>query len=86
MITVAVYAAIKVDNNSYNFKDVVTMLGCKGNSNYAEEMYRKHRYLYKAHRGMLYGAEYTSEESCLDCSNIIPLSFVMSGCLNLGKL
>ena len=83
MITVAVHAAIKVDNNSYNFKDVVAMLGCKDSSGYAKDMYRKHRYLYKEHRGMLYGANDTSD---LDCSNIIPLSFVMSGCINLGKL
>ena len=86
MITVAEYSAIKVDNNSYNFKDVVAMLGCEDNSNYAEEMYRKLRYLYKTSGGILYGAKYTSDDCRLDCSNIIPLSFVMSGCLNLGKL
>ena len=85
MITVPINTAIKVDNNSYNFKDVVTMLGCKGNSNYAEEMYRKLRYLYKAHRGMLYGSMHP-DETYLDCSDIIPLSFVMNGCINLGKL
>ena len=86
MFTVAVYAVIKVDNNSYNFKDVVAMLGCEDSSDYAENMYREHRYLYKTPGGLLYGAKYTSEESYLDCSNIIPLSFVMSGCINLGKL
>ena len=86
MITVAVYTAIKVDNNSYNFKDVVAMLRCEGSSIYAENMYREHRYLYKTHGGILYGAEYTSDESRLDCSNIILLSSVMNGCINLGKL
>ena len=86
MVTVAVYTAIKVDNNSYNFKDVVAMLGCNGSSEYAKNMYREHRYLYKAHVGMLYGAKYTSDDHCLDCSNIILLSSVMSGCINLGKL
>ena len=86
MITVPINTAIKVDNSSYNFKDVVTMLGCKGNSNYAETMYREHRYLYKTQVGMLYGVKYITEDLRLDCSNIIPLSFVMSGCINLGKL
>lgn len=86
MITVAVYAVIKVDNNSYNFKDVVAMLGCEDSSDYAENMYRKHRYLYKTPGGLLYGAKYASDDRRLACSNIIPLSFVMSGCLNLGKL
>ena len=86
MVTVAVYAAIKVDNNSYNFKDVVAMLGCNGNSEYAKNMYREHRYLYKTHGGTLYGAKYTSDDYRLACSNTIPLSFVMSGCINLGKL
>ena len=86
MFTVAVYTAIKVDNNSYNFKDVVAMLGCKDGSDYAENMYRKHRYLYKTPGGLLYGAEYDSEESYLDCFNIIVLSSVMSGYINLGKL
>ena len=86
MITVAVYIAIKVDNNSYNFKDVVAMLGCNGSSEYAKNMYREHGYLYKTHGGLLYGAKDTSEEPCLDCSNIILLSSVMSGCINLGKL
>lgn len=86
MITVAEYSAIKVDNNSYNFKDVVAMLGCNGSSEYAKNMYREHRYLYKTPRGMLYGAKYTSDDRRLDCSNIIPLSFVMSGCINLGNL
>ena len=86
MFTVAVYTAIKVDNNSYNFKDVVAMLGCKGNSNYAEEMYKEHRYLYKTPGGLLYGVKYITEDLRLDCSNIIPLSLVMSGCINLGKL
>lgn len=86
MITVAVYTPIKVDNNSYNFKDVVAMLGCEDSSDFAKNMYREHRYLYKTQVGMLYGAKYTSEESRLDCSNIIPLSFVMNGCINLGKL
>ena len=86
MFTVAEYAAIKVDNNSYNFKDVVAMLGCSDSSDYAKDMYREHRYLYKTHGGMLYGAKYTSDDHRLACSNIIPLSFVMSGCINLGKL
>ena len=86
MFTVAVYAVIKVDNNSYNFKDVVAMLGCEDNSVYAETMYRKHRYLYKTPGGLLYGAEHDSEESYLDCSNIVLLSSVMSGCIDLGKL
>lgn len=86
MITVAEYTAIKVDNNSYNFKDVVAMLGCEDSSDYAENMYRKHRYLYKTPGGLLYGAKYASDDRRLACSNIIPLSFVMSGCLNLGKL
>lgn len=86
MITVALYTAIKVDNNSYNFKDVVAMLGCEDSSDFAKNMYREHRYLYKTHGGLLYGAKYTLEEPRLDCSNIIPLSFVMNGCLNLGKL
>ena len=86
MVTIAEYAVIKVDNNSYNFEDVVAMLGCKDSSDYAENMYRNHRYLYKTPGGLLYGAKYTSEETYLDCSNIIPLSFVMSGCINLGKL
>ena len=86
MFTVAVYAVIKVDNNSYNFKDVVAMLGCKYGSDYAKNMYRKHRYLYKTPGGLLYGAGHDSEEPYLDCSNIIPLSFVMNGCLNLGNL
>ena len=86
MITVALYTAIKVDNNSYNFKDVVAMLGCEDSSYYAENMYREHRYLYKTLGGLLYGAKYTSDDRRLDCSNIIPLSLVMSGCINLGKL
>ena len=86
MITVPINTAIKVDNNSYNFKDVVAMLGCNGSSNYAEEMYRKLRYLYKTCGGILYGAKYTSDDRRLACSNIIPLSFVMNGCINLGKL
>lgn len=86
MITVALYTAIKVDNNSYNFKDVVAMLGCEDSSAYAENMYREHRYLYKTYGGTLYGAKCTSQDSRLDCSNIIPLSFVMNGCINLGKL
>ena len=86
MITVAEYSPIKVDNNSYNFKDVVAMLGCEDSSDYAKNMYREHRYLYKTCGGLLYGAKYTSDDSRLDCSNIIPLSFVMSGCINLGKL
>ena len=86
MFTIGVYAAIKVDNNSYNFKDVVAMLGCEDSSDYAKNMYRKLRYLYKTPGGLLYGAEHDSEEPYLDCSNIIPLSFVMSGCIYLGKL
>ena len=86
MITVAEYSAIKVDNNSYNFKDVVAVLGCEDSSDYAKKMYREHRYLYKTSVGLLYGAKYTSDDRRLDCSNIIPLSFVMNGCLNLGKL
>ena len=86
MFTVAVYSPIKVDNNSYNFEDVVAMLGCKDSSDYAEKMYRKHRYLYKTPERLLYGAKYDSEESYLDCSNIILLSSVMSGYINLGKL
>ena len=86
MITVAEYSVIKVDNNSYNFKDVVAMLGCEDGSDYAKNMYRKHRYLYKTPGGLLYGAAHDSEESYLDCSNIILLSSVMSGCINLGKL
>lgn len=81
MITVAAYAAIKVDNNSYNFKDVVAMLGCKDSSDFAKSMYREHRYLYKTHGGLLYGSK-----DPYDGSNIIPLSFIMNGCLNLGKL
>lgn len=86
MITVAVYTPIKVDNNSYNFEYVVAMLGCKVSSAYAENMYREHRYIYKTHEGLLYGAKYTSEEPFLGCSNIILLSSVMNGCINLGKL
>lgn len=86
MITVAVYTPIKVDNNSYNFKYVVAVLGCEDSSDYAENMYREHRYLYKEYGGILYGAKYPYDEPCLDCSNTIPLSFVMNGCLNLGKL
>ena len=86
MITVAEYSPIKVDNNSYNFKDVVAMFGCKDGSDYAENMYRKHRYLYKTSAGLLYGTKCTSDDSRLACSIIIPLSSVMSGCINLGKL
>ena len=86
MITVAEYSAIKVDNNSYNFKDVVAMLGCKGSSEYAKDMYREHRYLYKTSVGMLYGARNASDDHRLACSNITLLSFVMSGCIYLGKL
>ena len=86
MFTVAEYAVIKVDNNSYNLKDVVAMLRCKYISDYAKNMYREHRYLYKTPGGLLYGAKYDSEEPYLDCSNIILLSSVMSGCINLGKL
>jgi hypothetical protein len=86
MFTVAINTVIKVDNNSYNFKDVVTMLGCEDKSDYAEEMYRKLRYLYKTPGGALYGAMYPDDEPDLDCSNIIPLSLVMGGCVNLGKL
>lgn len=86
MITVAEYSAIKVDNNSYNFQDVVAMLECKDSSDYAENMYRNHRYLYKTPVGLLYGAKHISDNHRLACSNIIPLSFVMNGCLNLGNL
>lgn len=86
MVTVTACVAIKVDNNSYNFKDVVAMLGCNGNSEYAKNMYREHGYLYKTHEGLLYGANDTSEDICLDCSNIILLSSVMSDCINLGNL
>ena len=86
MITVAEYSPIKVDNNSYNFKDVVAMLGCEDSSDFAKNMYREHRYLYKTCGGILYGAKYASDDRRLACSNITPLSFVMSGCLNLGKL
>ena len=86
MFTVAEYSPIKVDNNSYNLKDVVAMLGCEDSSDYAKHMYREHRYLYKTPGGLLYGAKYASDDRRLDCFNIIPLSLVMSGCINLGNL